>query len=97
MYDSYWAVIAVHVAFQIGFCVFVLANFMRTIPQEITEAAIVDGAGVWTAVLAASPCRCAARPWPRWRRWSSPGCTTTSCGPWCFMSDGDKLPDHLVR
>jgi multiple sugar transport system permease protein len=27
--------------------VFVLSNYMRTIPQEITEAAIVDGAGVW--------------------------------------------------
>ena len=39
--------IAIQVAFQAGFCVFVLANFMRTIPQEITEAAIVDGAGVW--------------------------------------------------
>ncbi|MEV6652495.1 carbohydrate ABC transporter permease [Streptomyces sp. NPDC051219] len=48
MYDSYWAVIAVQVGFQIGFCVFVLANFMRTLPHEILEAAVVDGAGVWT-------------------------------------------------
>ncbi|MET7763909.1 carbohydrate ABC transporter permease [Streptomyces sp. NPDC005336] len=48
MYDSYWAVIAVQVAFQIGFCVFVLANFMRTLPGDIIEAARVDGAGVWT-------------------------------------------------
>ncbi|MDF9811894.1 carbohydrate ABC transporter permease [Streptomyces sp. SPB162] len=48
MYDSYWAVVAVQVAFQTGFCVFVLANFMRTLPMEIIEAAIVDGAGVWT-------------------------------------------------
>ncbi|MGY0055961.1 carbohydrate ABC transporter permease [Streptomyces sp. LZ34] len=48
MYDSYWAVIGVQVAFQIGFCVFVLANFMRTLPLEILEAAVVDGAGVWT-------------------------------------------------
>ncbi|MGP3953270.1 carbohydrate ABC transporter permease [Streptomyces sp. 7N604] len=48
MYDSYWAVIAVQVGFQLGFCVFVLANFMRTLPQEILEAARVDGAGVWT-------------------------------------------------
>jgi multiple sugar transport system permease protein len=47
LYDSYWGVIAIHVAFQTGFCVFVLANYMRTIPQELTEAAIVDGAGVW--------------------------------------------------
>ena len=47
LYDSYWGVILVHVGFQTGFCVFVLSNYMRTIPHEITEAAIVDGAGVW--------------------------------------------------
>lgn len=48
LYDSYWAIIIVNVGFQVGFCVFVLSNFMRTLPQEILEAAIVDGAGVWT-------------------------------------------------
>jgi multiple sugar transport system permease protein len=48
MYDSLWAVIIVNIGFQMGFCVFVLSNFMRTLPQEILEAAIVDGAGVWT-------------------------------------------------
>ncbi|MGH4035794.1 carbohydrate ABC transporter permease [Actinomycetota bacterium Odt1-20B] len=48
LYDSLWALILVNVGFQIGFCVFVLANFMRTLPQEILEAAVVDGAGVWT-------------------------------------------------
>jgi multiple sugar transport system permease protein len=47
LYDSYWGLIAIHVAFQTGFCVFVLSNFMRTLPTEITEAAVVDGAGVW--------------------------------------------------
>ncbi|WP_406386384.1 carbohydrate ABC transporter permease [Streptomyces sp. NBC_01618] len=48
MLDSYWAVVVVQIGFQLGFCVFVLANFRRTLPQEILEAAIVDGAGVWT-------------------------------------------------
>ncbi|GAA3195117.1 carbohydrate ABC transporter permease [Nonomuraea roseoviolacea subsp. carminata] len=47
LYDSYLGLILVHVAFQFGFCVFVMANFMRTIPEEIDEAALVDGAGVW--------------------------------------------------
>jgi multiple sugar transport system permease protein len=47
LYDSYLGLILIHVAFQFGFCVFVMANFMRTIPEEITEAALVDGAGVW--------------------------------------------------
>jgi multiple sugar transport system permease protein len=47
LYDSYLGLILIHVAFQFGFCVFVMANFMRTIPVEITEAALVDGASVW--------------------------------------------------
>lgn len=47
MYNSYFGLIAIHVAFQCGFCTFVLSNYMRTIPHEITEAALVDGAPVW--------------------------------------------------
>lgn len=47
LYNSYWGVIAIHVALQMGFCTFVFSNYMRTIPKEITEAAIVDGASVW--------------------------------------------------
>ena len=34
-------------AFQTGFCVFVLSNYMDTVPAELIEAATVDGAGVW--------------------------------------------------
>src|SRR4029079_17559626 len=40
------AIIIVHVAFQTGFCTFVLSNYMKTIPKELGEAALVDGAGV---------------------------------------------------
>jgi len=47
LYDSYWGIITIHVAFQLGFCVFVLSNYMKTIPMELTEAAMVDGASVW--------------------------------------------------
>ena len=47
LYNSYWGVIAIHVAFQTGFCTFVFSNYMRTIPKEISEAALVDGASVW--------------------------------------------------
>jgi multiple sugar transport system permease protein len=39
-------VVIIHVAFQTGFCAFVLSNYMKTIPKELTEAALVDGAGV---------------------------------------------------
>ena len=45
-YDSYVGLIAIHVAFQTGFCAFVLSNYMKTIPKELDEAARVDGAGV---------------------------------------------------
>ncbi|WP_432131911.1 carbohydrate ABC transporter permease [Streptomyces tendae] len=47
LYDSAWGIIAIHVAYQCGFCTFVLSNYMRTIPKEISEAAVVDGAPVW--------------------------------------------------
>ena len=40
------AIIIVHVAFQTGFCTFVLSNYMKTIPKELGEAAMVDGASV---------------------------------------------------
>lgn len=45
--NTYIGVIAVDTAFQIGFCTFVLSNYMKALPQELTEAAMIDGAGVW--------------------------------------------------
>ncbi|MFC7495631.1 MULTISPECIES: carbohydrate ABC transporter permease [unclassified Nocardioides] len=44
---SYWGLIFINVAFQIGFCTFVLSNYMKTLPYEIYEQAQVDGASVW--------------------------------------------------
>ncbi len=43
IYNTLWAVIAVHTAFQMAFCTFVLRNFMRTLPGEILESARIDG------------------------------------------------------
>ncbi|HEY0497489.1 MAG TPA: carbohydrate ABC transporter permease [Kutzneria sp.] len=55
MYNSFLGVILIHVAFQSGFCTFVLSNYMKTIPHELTEAALVDGASVfrqfWQIIL----------------------------------------------
>jgi multiple sugar transport system permease protein len=48
LYNSFLGLIVINTTFQLGFCVFVLANYMKTIPQEITEAALLDGASVWT-------------------------------------------------
>ncbi|MCS7479095.1 carbohydrate ABC transporter permease [Umezawaea endophytica] len=53
--DSQLGVVMIHIAFQIGFCTFVLSNYMKTIPHELTEAARVDGASVfrqyWQVIL----------------------------------------------
>jgi multiple sugar transport system permease protein len=54
-YDQYFGIFAIHVAFQLGFCTFVLSNYMKTLPRELTEAAVVDGASVfrtyWSVIL----------------------------------------------
>ena len=47
MNNSIFGVIIIHVAFQVGFCTFVLTNYMKTIPKELGEAASVDGASVF--------------------------------------------------
>ncbi|NLW13795.1 MAG: carbohydrate ABC transporter permease [Trueperella sp.] len=44
LYNTYWAVILLNIAFESGFCTFCLRNFMLTIPRSIFEAAQIDGA-----------------------------------------------------
>jgi len=55
LYDSRLGLIVINVSFQLGFCVFVLSNYMKTIPTDIDEAALVDGASLfmryWRIVL----------------------------------------------
>ncbi len=48
LYNSYAGLILINVCFQLGFCVFVLSNYMKSIPHEIYEASVVDGASIWT-------------------------------------------------
>jgi multiple sugar transport system permease protein len=48
LFDQTIGVILIHVTFQTGFCTFVLSNYMKTLPKELNEAAMMDGAGVWT-------------------------------------------------
>jgi multiple sugar transport system permease protein len=47
IYDQYAGIVLIHVAFQLGFVTFVLSNYMKTLPVELNEAALVDGASVW--------------------------------------------------
>ncbi|MBB2987959.1 carbohydrate ABC transporter permease [Terracoccus luteus] len=44
--NSHLGLILVNVAFQTGFCAFVLSNYMRALPRELYESAVIDGAGV---------------------------------------------------
>lgn len=41
--NTYWGVILIHVTNQLPMAIFLYANFMRTIPQDYDEAALVDG------------------------------------------------------
>ncbi len=47
LHDTLTALIGVQIGFGVGFYVFVLHGFMRAIPAEIQQAAVVDGAGPW--------------------------------------------------
>ena len=44
LYDQLAGLVVIHVCFQLGFCTFVLASFLKTLPHEIFEAARIDGA-----------------------------------------------------
>jgi len=43
IYNTHIGLIAFHTAFQLGFCTFVLRNYMLTVPSGILEAARIDG------------------------------------------------------
>jgi len=43
IYDTYWALIIVHVAFGQPICILILRNFFINIPFEIQESARIDG------------------------------------------------------
>lgn len=43
LYDTHWALITFHVAFQAGFCTLFMRNFMVAIPDALIEAARVEG------------------------------------------------------
>lgn len=55
IYDTLFALIVVQVGFGLGFYTFVLQGFMRAMPNEVQEAATIDGAGpvqiFWRIVL----------------------------------------------
>ena len=54
LYNQFFGIFLINVVFQLGFCIFVLSNYMKTLSKELVEAALVDGASVlriWGAVV----------------------------------------------
>ena len=45
--NTHLGVILINVAFQTGFCTFVLRNYMIGLPEAMYEAAEIDGASIW--------------------------------------------------
>jgi multiple sugar transport system permease protein len=52
LYDQLAGLVVINVAFQLGFCTFVLSNYLRTVPGELVEAAVIDGASLLRALWA---------------------------------------------
>lgn len=50
LYNSLFSLVFAYMIFTLPFTVWVLTTFMRDLPVEIEEAAIVDGAGPWTII-----------------------------------------------
>ncbi|PZE21496.1 carbohydrate ABC transporter permease [Paenibacillus xerothermodurans] len=43
--NQYWGIILLHVAFHLPMTIFLYTGFISTIPRELDEAAMIDGAG----------------------------------------------------
>lgn len=50
IFNTPWAMILSYTIFTLPFTVWVLTTFMRDLPKEIEEAAIVDGATPWVVI-----------------------------------------------
>ena len=50
IYNTPWAMIMSYTIFTLPFTVWVLTTFMRDLPAEIEEAAIIDGASPWVII-----------------------------------------------
>ncbi|HET7413598.1 MAG TPA: carbohydrate ABC transporter permease [Pararhizobium sp.] len=51
LYDSRWALILTYPTFLIPFCTWLLMGYFRSIPFELEECALMDGASRWQILL----------------------------------------------
>lgn len=47
LYDTIWALIIFHTAFQTGFCTLFMRNFIVGLPDELFESCRLEGASEW--------------------------------------------------
>lgn len=47
LYNTVWALVLFHIAFQTGFCTLFLRNFIKQLPYELVESARIEGASEW--------------------------------------------------
>ncbi len=78
--NTFPGLIITYVAFALPFTVFFLYAFFRTLPQEIAEAAQLDGAAPWR-IFFTIMLPMATPALPRWRSSTSSACGTSSCCP----------------
>ncbi len=79
IYDSYWGLIGIHTAFQLGFCTFVLRNYMVTILIRcLKQHGLTDATTL--PYIRRSSCRWSSLRWRLSRLWSSPGYSMTISG-----------------
>jgi len=52
IYNNYWGLILVHIAYQLPFATLFLQSFFRTIPSALLDAARIDGAGEMRILIA---------------------------------------------
>jgi len=50
LYDTPWALILTYPTFLIPFCTWLLMGYFKTVPQELEEAALIDGASRFKAM-----------------------------------------------
>ena len=71
-----------HIGFGMSLAIYILRNYMATLPRTIIESAKIDGASHFQTFYRLC-CRCRCRPWRRSRSSSSCGSGTTCWSRWC--------------
>jgi len=85
-----WTIPVIYLGFGAGLAVFMFSGFVKSLPLEIEEAAVIDGCAR-SARSSASSCPCCARRSSPSAFSRSCGCgTTTSCPPSCSTSTNTR-------